>query len=153
MVDTLTKVGRLLLAPVVAPLIMNAGQVGAEPINKPSPTFPENPQALVIKSNKPTASLPTSSPTNPTPKRDNTDIVNLSKPSPFSVTRMPRDLSQVAQREEQPSNNASREEPNSQPPSPGKDALTVIKDLTREVTNGQQALTDKFRKLPTPPGG
>ncbi|NBV98622.1 MAG: hypothetical protein EBR67_03805 [Proteobacteria bacterium] len=91
-------------AVVLAPFIVNAGQVGAtEPcFKKPSPTFPGNPQELVNKSNKETVSLPTSSPTNPTPKRD-TDIVNLSKPSPFSVTRMPIEVSQVSQREEQPS--------------------------------------------------
>jgi hypothetical protein len=90
-------------AVVLAPFIVNAGQVGAtEPcFKKPSPTFPGNPfptfpgnsQIPVIKSNKQTVSLPPSSPTNPTPKR-NTDIVNLSRPNSFSVTRMPIEVSQ-----------------------------------------------------------
>ena len=67
----------------------NAAQVGPEPINTTTLTFPENPQVLI-------RGLTTSSPTNLTPERPDS-IVELSKPNPFSVTRMPRDLSQVAQ--------------------------------------------------------
>ena len=81
----------------VAPFLLNGALGAAELPVPPSPTFSENPQVLVSKSNKQTTSLPTLSPTNPTPERPD-NIVELSKPtSPFSLTRMPRDLSQVAQ--------------------------------------------------------
>jgi len=123
-------------AVVLAPFIVNAGQVGAtEPcFKKPSPTFPGNPQELVNKSNKETVSLPTSSPTNPTPKRD-TDIVNLSKPSPFSVTRMPIEVSQVSQREEQPS---------SQQAQPTTSSAVTQKPPTGVITKSSDATSQLF---------
>jgi hypothetical protein len=149
MVNLLQKIGGP-VAVALTPFIVNAGQVGAESISikEPSPTFPENSPVLVVESNKQRASLPTSSPTNPTPERK--DIVNLSKASPFSLTRMPIDVSQVAQPDGQTSNNARIEEPNSQPPSQKRDAITILQEQNQRVINGQQALTEKLRKLPIP---
>jgi hypothetical protein len=131
-------------AVVLAPFIVNAGQVGAtEPcFKKPSPTFPGNPQELVNKSNKETVSLPTSSPTNPTPKRD-TDIVNLSKPNSFSVTRMPIEVSQVSQvsqQEKQPSNNSPI-----LPPS-RSDAAKAIADLQGDINKNNSQLVQGLQK-------
>jgi hypothetical protein len=130
-------------AVVLAPFIVNAGQVGAtEPcFKKPSPTFPGNPQELVNKSNKGTVSLPTSSPTNPTPKRD-TDIVNLSKPNSFSVTRMPIEVSQVSQREEQPSNNS----PLVTPPNLGRYDAGQIADLQQDINKNNSQLVQGLQK-------
>jgi hypothetical protein len=56
----------------------NAAQVGPEPINTTTLTFPENPQVLI-------KGLPTSSPTNLTPEIPDSSV-ELSKPNPFSVT-------------------------------------------------------------------
>jgi hypothetical protein len=139
MVNLLQKIGAP-VAVALTPFIVNAGQVGAESIREPSPTFPENPPVLVVESNKPTASLPTSSPTNPTPKRDNTDIVNLSKASPFSLTRMPRDVSQIAQGEEQPSNNSPIVPPSR------SDAAKAIADLQGEINQNNSQLVQGLQK-------
>ena len=36
---------------------------------------------------------------------------------------------------------------------PPRDAITVLQERNRRVIDGQEALTNKFRKLPPPPGG
>jgi hypothetical protein len=115
MVNLLQKIGIPVTA-ALTPLILDAGQVRAESIKEPSPTFPENP-ALVIKSNKQTTSLPPSSPTNPTPARK--DIVTLSKANPF-VTRP----IEVSQGNGQPSNS-----PLVPPPDYGRSEAGAIADF------------------------
>jgi hypothetical protein len=131
MVDTLTKVGRLFLAPVVAPLIMNAGQVGAEPINKPSPTFPENhPQALVIKSNKPTASLPPSSPMNPNSGRG--DVIKSLSTSSISIAQRPVEVD-------------GQRTPPPPPPNYGKSEAGAIADLQQDINRNNNQLVQGLK--------
>jgi hypothetical protein len=141
MVNLLQKIGGP-VAVALTPFIVNAGQVGAESISikEPSPTFPENSPVLVVESNKQRASLPTSSPTNPTPERK--DIVNLSKASPFSLTRMPIDVSQVAQRDGQTSNNA----PIVPPPNLGRYDAGQIADLQQDINQNNSQLVQGLQK-------
>ena len=125
----------------------NAGQVGTEPINTPSLTFPENPQVLV-------KGLPTSSPTNLAPERPDS-IVELSKPNPFSVTRMPRELSQVAQGDGKTSSQQTQPTTScaavtQKPPTgetPKCDGVDIFLDSQRQLRDRLIQGADKSRRL------
>lgn len=104
-----------------------------------------------------------SSPSSRNPSLSRNNAANWSRPDAASVTQVPREVAQEdankqqptnsqPQREKQPSNNAGREEPNSQPPSQGYDAVTLIQKHNQRVIDGQEALTNKFNKLPPLPG-
>ena len=133
---------------------VNAGQVVPEPMNTPSLTFPENPQVLF-------KGLPTSSPTNLAPERPDS-IVELSKPNPFSVTRMPRDLSQVAQGDGQTSSQQTQPTTSSaaatkKPPTgvtPILDGADLILDSERRLRESLIEGAERARQLRNQiPGG
>jgi hypothetical protein len=132
---------------------VNASQVGPEPINTPTLTFPENPQVLV-------KGLPSSSPTNLTPERHDS-IVELSKLNPFSVTRMPRDLSQVAQGDGQTSSQqtqpttssaaATKKPPTGVTPNPTTFAELILNSELL-LKQGLKESEEKFRNRSPIPG-
>lgn len=137
------KTGAFAAAGSLAALTFNAGGVKAADFLKPSPTFPENNPVTVVQSREKAASLfTTPSPTNPKPPFEGDQVNNKSQP----VLLAQREPSQVAQGEER--SNTRREEPS---PQSGNGAQIFL-NLSEEARRGQEALTDKLRNLPPPPG-
>jgi hypothetical protein len=112
----------------------------------------------------PVIQISSSSPSSRNPSLSRNNAANGSRPDAISVAQVSRDVAQENANQQQttnsqhqgdakqPSNNARKEEPNSQPPSQGYDAVTVIQDRIRRVNDGQEALTEKFKNLPPIPG-
>ena len=102
-------------------------------------------------------------PRDPSPSLSRNNSANWLRPDAASVTQVPREVAQEdankqqptnsqPQREKQPSNNAGREKPNFQQPSQKRDAITILQEQNQIVIDGQEALTNKFNKLPPLPG-
>ena len=145
MSNTLQRIGTGFVA-AAAPLIMNAGQVGAKPIIESSPTNPNDTVTTLVVP-VPAASLPSSfpSPTNPNPP---------TKGDQARKSVMPLFVAQVAPQDKQPPSNR-KEKPNSQPPTPsgGSSAATFMQGRIEEVRRGQEDLTQTLDNLPPVPGG